>query len=85
MSETTEQAKHARELFSLPRLKEAKRILGSPNRAYELLNLIGVRDKLLEDGNWMRTILLQLEKHLMPEERQRLIAVGVNLAKAEGR
>lgn len=40
--ETTAQVKR------MPRLEEARRILESPNRAYELLNLIGVRDELLE-------------------------------------
>ena len=44
MSETAEQGKDRR-------LEEARRILESPNRAYELLNLIGVRDELLEACN----------------------------------
>ena len=42
--ETAEQAKRS---FKDSR-EEARRILESPNRAYELLNLIGVRDELLE-------------------------------------
>lgn len=84
MNETTEQVKHTPEgeLFSLPRLKEAKRILGSPNRAYELLNLIGVRDELLEA---LRECVNGLNCQPGYIRSQTLMRASAAIAKAEGR
>lgn len=59
--ETAEQAKRS---FKDSR-EEARRILESPNRAYELLNLIGVRDELL--GALQRCATLMKNGFIPPE------------------
>lgn len=76
MSETAEQVKHT------PSLEEARRILASPNRAYELLNLIGVRDELL---GALKECVNGLNCQPGYVRSQTLIRASAAIAKAEGR
>lgn len=72
MSETKEQVKHT------PGPELAKLWLERVIRA------VNCHNELLEDGIWMHTVLLQVQDHLTPDERDHLGDIAVNLAKAEG-
>lgn len=50
-----------------------------------IVRTVNCHEDLLQEARWMHAVLLQSEKHLMPDERDHLGEIALVIAKAEGR